>query len=102
MTSKQEQMTKSGGGSRIGILSGLVFTALLVVVRVIEGSGMPDADAPTATVARYWTEHRSDQMTVAVLATLAAVALDWFGGELRNRLPPTPGGRRRPRPPPPR
>jgi len=92
MRGKQEQMTKGGGGSRIGILSGLAFTALLVAVRVIEGSGLPDAGAPTATVARYWTEHRTDQMTVAVLASLAAVALVWFGGELRNRLANAEGG----------
>jgi hypothetical protein len=92
MTRKQKQVSRTDGGSRIGILSGLVFTALLVVVRVIEGSGLPDADAPTATVARYWAEHRSDQILVAVLATLAAVALVWFGGELRNRLANAEGG----------
>jgi hypothetical protein len=87
-----ERITNGGVTSRPGILSGLAFAALLVVVRVIEGSGLPDADAPTATVVRYWSEHRSDQMTIAVLASLAAVLLVWFGGELRSRLARAEGG----------
>jgi hypothetical protein len=77
---------------RLGALSGLVFAALLVSFRVIEGSGLPDSDAPTAKVVAYWTEHRSDQILVAVLASFAALFFLWFAGTLRGTLRDAEGG----------
>ena len=77
---------------RLGPLTGLVFAALLVSVRLIEGSGLPDADEPTGRVVSYWTQHSSEQMTVAVLASLAMVFFVYFAGVLRGALQEAEGG----------
>jgi hypothetical protein len=77
---------------RLGALSGLGFAALLVSLRLIEGSGLPDPDAPTAKVVAYWTEHRSDQILIAVLASFAALCFVWFAGTLRSALRGAEGG----------
>jgi hypothetical protein len=71
---------------RVAPLTGLAFAALLVAVRVIEGSGLPDAGESTAKVVAYWTQHQGEQMTVAVLASFAAVFFVWFAGVLRTTL----------------
>jgi len=71
---------------RVAPLTGLVFAVLLVCARVIEGSGLPDAGASTASVVSYWTDHRSEQMAIAVLASFAAVFFVWFAGILRTSL----------------
>src|SRR3954466_1576373 len=77
---------------RLAPLTGLVFAALLVIVRVVEGSGLPDADASAASVVSYWTQHQSEQITVAVLASFAAVFLVFFAGVLRGVLREAEGG----------
>jgi hypothetical protein len=77
---------------RLGALSGIAFAALLAVVRVLEGSGLPSAGDPTATVVHYWTSHRASQMAVAVIASFAALCLVWFGGVLRSVLARAEGG----------
>jgi hypothetical protein len=78
--------------TRLGALSGIAFTALLVIVRVLEGSGLPSASDSTASVVQYWTSQRASQMAVAAIASLAAVCLVWFGGALRSHLARAEGG----------
>ena len=71
---------------------GLAFVALLVSLRVMEGSGLPDAGDPQAKVVAFWTHHRGQQMAVALIASLAAVAFTWFAGTLRSALARSEGG----------
>jgi hypothetical protein len=71
---------------RAGALAGLLFAGLIVVLRVIEGSGMPDATATTSTAVHFWTEHRTEQIVASVITSFVAVALVWFAGTLRTVL----------------
>ena len=83
---------RSGSAARIGSLTGVLFAALLASVRLIEGSGLPDATDSTSSVVAYWTSHRSSQMLVAVLASFAAVCFTWYAGTLRSSLARAEGG----------
>jgi hypothetical protein len=78
---------------RLGPLAGLVFAALLLIMRVIEGSGMPDAGASTATAVRFWTDHQSEQIAAAIISSFAALFLVWFGSYLRSALRDADGGK---------
>jgi hypothetical protein len=78
--------------NRLGPLTGLAFAALLAAVRVIEGSGLPDASDPTAQVVSYWTQHQNEQIIVAILASFSAVCLVYFAGVLRSELAEAEGG----------
>jgi hypothetical protein len=71
---------------RFGPLTGIVFAALLISFRAVEGSGLPDADESTAEVVKFWTDNQSSQIVVAILASLAGVFFVWFGGVFRGAL----------------
>jgi hypothetical protein len=81
-----------GSIARLGSLTGVLFAALLAGVRVIEGSGLPDATASTSSAVAYWTSHRGSQMLTAVLVTFAAVCLAWYAGHLRSAIARAEGG----------
>jgi hypothetical protein len=87
------EMTRNSTIDRLGALMGLVFVGLLVTFRVIEASpGLPDADAHTADVVAFWTQHRGQQILVAILASFAAIVFLWFAGTLRSALARAEGG----------
>ena len=72
--------------ARFAPLTGLLFAGLLVTVRIIEGTSLPDSDDPTLKVVAFWTNHSSEQITVSIMASFAAVFLLWFAGILRGVL----------------
>src|SRR5262245_28118145 len=69
---------------RIGALMGVVFAALIVTIRVMEGMGLPDATDSTSKVVAFWNDHRDQQMAVSIIASFAGVAFVWFAGTLRS------------------
>ena len=71
--------------SRYGALTGLAFVALLIIVRLVEGS-LPSADDSTASVIAFWHDNQDEQIFVAVLASLAGALFVWFAGVLRGAL----------------
>jgi hypothetical protein len=79
-------MSKNSKLERVGALTGIAFVALLVGFRVIEGSGLPSADASQSTVVEFWTQHRNEQILVAIMASLGAVVFTWFAGVMRTAL----------------
>jgi hypothetical protein len=86
-------MSKSSKLDRVGALMGIAFVALLVTFRVIEGSGgLPASDASQSTVVEFWTQHRGEQIAVAILASLGAVVFTWFAGVMRSALVRAEGG----------
>ena len=74
----------------LGVLSIAVIIAAFAV-----GGESPDADASTAKVVQFYTDHDSDQIAAAILLSLGALFLVFFAGLLRSALRATedgPGG----------
>ena len=64
---------------RLAPLSGLAFVVCLAAFRIIEGSGLPDADDSTQSVVAFWTDHRDEQIAVAIIASFATFFFTTFG-----------------------
>jgi hypothetical protein len=75
--------------SRLAPLTGVVFVVLLVVA-IITGGETPESSASPAKVIAYYTTHRSEVETSALLFGLAFLFLVLFAGALRSYLRKTP------------
>ncbi|HEV3319103.1 MAG TPA: hypothetical protein VG053_05120 [Solirubrobacteraceae bacterium] len=75
--------------SKLAPLTGVLF-AVLAVVGVFSGGETPNANASPAKVIAYYTTHRSEVETSAILFALAFLVLVLFAGTLRSYLRRTP------------
>ncbi|HEX2086699.1 MAG TPA: hypothetical protein VHF89_13550, partial [Solirubrobacteraceae bacterium] len=73
------------GLERYAPLAGVVFLVLIIVSFIVSGEP-PDTDDGAAEAVEYWTDNDSQQVAGSVIAAIAAVALVWFGGSLRELL----------------
>ncbi len=76
--------------SRLAPLTGVLF-AVLTVAGIFSGGETPDANAGPAKVIAYYTTHRSEVETSAILFALAFLVLVLFAGTLRSYLRHAPG-----------
>jgi hypothetical protein len=72
--------------SRFASLTGVVFAVMVVVGIFSSGGETPDANASPAKVIAYYTTHRSEVETSAILFALAFLFLVLFAGSLRSYL----------------
>jgi hypothetical protein len=79
--------------ARFAPLSGVVFLVLIAVV-LFAFPESPDPDASTVRVVAYWHDHRTALLWQQLIGALAAVALIWFGGSLREAIHKAEGGGR--------
>lgn len=77
--------------SRLAPLTGLVFAVLVVVAIVTSGGETPKANASPAKVIAFYTVHRSETETSAILFALAFLVVVLFAGSLRSYLRRSPG-----------
>jgi hypothetical protein len=82
------------GLERFAPLSGVV-VLIFAVAAFILGGESPDVDEGTNEIVSYWKDDDSKLMFSAVLETLAALALVWFGASLRQAIARTEGGTHR-------
>jgi hypothetical protein len=75
--------------SRLAPLTGVVFVVLLVVA-IVTGGETPESSASPAKVIAYYSTHRSEVETSAILFALAFLFLVLFAGALRSYLRRTP------------
>lgn len=68
-----------------GAIGGVAFVALLVA-SFLAAPSLPHADATSASISRYFVDHRSGVLAGGALTSLAAVAFLWFAGTLRHVL----------------
>jgi hypothetical protein len=73
------------GLERFAPLAGIVFLVLIVAAFLLSGE-TPGADDKTADVVKDWADSDSRQVASAILGTLGAIALVWFGGSLRDGI----------------
>jgi len=71
--------------SRLAPLTGVIF-AVVLVAGIFTGGETPDANASPAKVITYYTTHRSEVETSAILFALSFLFLVLFAGSLRSYL----------------
>jgi hypothetical protein len=72
--------------SRFAPLTGVLFGVLAVVAAFSNSEESPEASARAAKVLAYYTQHRSEVETSAILFGLAFLVLVLFAGALRSYL----------------
>lgn len=77
--------------SRLAPLTGALFGVIVIAGVIASGGETPKAGAAPAKVVAYYTAHRSEIETSAILFALAFLALLLFAGALRAHLRRTPG-----------
>jgi hypothetical protein len=85
---------RTSTAERLAPLTGLVFAVAFIVVFTVGGNS-PDSNAKTAKVIHYWTAHKDNEMTTALVAAVALLFFAWFAGSLRAHLAVAEGGGRR-------
>jgi hypothetical protein len=72
--------------SKLAPLTGVLFALLTVGAIVTNGESSPEANAGALKVFVYYTKHRSEVQTSAILFALAFLVLVLFAGVLRSYL----------------
>jgi hypothetical protein len=67
---------------RWGGLAGLGAVVLVIVARLVVGSGMPAITDSPHTIAVFLSDHRSQILTAALLGAIAMALVLWFGAAL--------------------
>jgi hypothetical protein len=76
---------RSTGRGALLPLTGVLFVVLTIVSFLILGE-TPDADDPVREVVEFWVDHEGQAIFGALLASLGAVALIFFGASLRRTI----------------
>ena len=71
---------------RLAPLTGVLFGVIVVVAVLTSGPETPKTSASAAKVVAYYTEHRSEVETSAILFAIAFLVLVLFAGALRSYL----------------
>lgn len=66
-------------------LTGVLFVVLTIVSFLVMGE-TPDADDPIREVVDYWADHEGQAIVGALLASLGAISLIFFGATLRRTI----------------
>lgn len=67
---------------RWGGLAGLGAVVLIIVARLVLGSGVPAMTDSPHTIAAFLSDHRGQILTAALLGAIAVTLLLWFGAAL--------------------
>jgi hypothetical protein len=71
--------------ARYAPLAGVVWVVVLIASFVWTGD-TPGTDASTARVAKYWSDHDSEQIASSIIVAVGLIFFVWWAGSLRSAL----------------
>lgn len=76
---------KEQSWARSGAAAGIAFVVALVI-SIILSSGAPMPQKPTADIVNWYTSHRANVLTAAMLGAVASILFFWFLAHVRHLL----------------